>query len=54
MERQVTHYLVHQPGTNLHEEFETYHEAWEFSESHFRNGHGVAIVEQFKKHIETN
>ena len=51
---EITHYLVHQPGTNLHEEFETYPEAWEFSETHFRNGHGVAIVEQFKKHIEAN
>ena len=49
-----TYYLVHQPGTNLHKEFETYHEAWVFAELHFINGHGVAIVEQFKKHIEAN
>ena len=51
---EVTYYLVHQPGSDLHKEFETYHEAWMFSETHFKNGHGVAIVEQFKKHIETN
>ena len=51
---EVTHYLVHQPGSDLHREFETYHEAWVFAEFHFINGHGVAIVEQFKKHIETN
>jgi hypothetical protein len=51
---EVTHYLVHQPGNGLHEEFETYQEAWEFSELYFTYGHGVAIIEQFKKHIETN
>lgn len=46
-----TYYLVHQPGTNLHEEFETYHEAWEFSELYFKNGHGVAIVEQVTRRL---
>jgi hypothetical protein len=42
----TTYYLVFQPGSTLSETFESYQQAWEFSEQHFRDGHGVAIIEQ--------
>jgi hypothetical protein len=42
-------YFVFSPGTNLHEVFESYQEAWEFSEQYFQDGQGVALVEQFTR-----
>ena len=44
-----TAFLVFQPGTNLHQVFESYVEAWEYAEQYFQSGHGVALVEQFTR-----
>jgi len=41
-----TRYLVYQPSTTLHRLFDSYQEAWEFAEQHFRDGGGVALIEQ--------
>ena len=41
-----TYYLVFQPGTTLHQTFDDYQAAWEFAESYFQEGGGVALVEQ--------
>jgi hypothetical protein len=41
-----TYYLVFQPGTNLQVTFDSYQAAWEFAESYFQEGGGIAFVEQ--------
>ena len=43
---ETTRYLVFQPGTNLHVTFDSYQAAWEFAESYFQEGGGIAVVEQ--------
>ena len=40
------YYLVFQPGTDLHVTFDSYQAAWQFAESYFQEGGGVAFVEQ--------
>ena len=42
----TSYYLVFRPGTNLYVTFDNYQAAWEFAESYFRDGGGVALVEQ--------
>ena len=37
-------FVVIQPGTVLHVEFETYQEAWGFVERRFRDGDGIASI----------
>jgi hypothetical protein len=41
-----TRYLVYQPHSALYEVFGSYKEAWEFAERYFREGNGVALIEQ--------
>jgi hypothetical protein len=42
---ETTRYLVFRPGTNLHVTFDSYQAAWEFAETYFNEGNGIALVE---------
>ena len=45
----ITRFVLFQPGTRLHLEFDTYQEAWEQAEKMFRDGEGVVCIEPITK-----
>jgi len=47
-------FLVFLPGSTLHRTFDTYQQAWEFAEFWFREGNGIALIEQITQKTNEN